>query len=89
MHGDYFRGVDNFDVQSLSSRISDALPSQFRADTLFLADKENAGAQVARSLDCAFNLYGGGIVPTHCVNGDGGEHWEGVVHVAESDALKQ
>jgi hypothetical protein len=89
MHGDHFRGVDDFDVQPLSARIRDALSPQFRADALFLTDKENTGAQVARRLDCAFNLYGGGIVPTHCVNGDSGEHWEGIVHVAESDALKQ
>jgi len=54
------------------------LPPQFRADALFLTDKENSGAQVARSLDCAFYFYGGGVVPTHCVNGYGGEHWERV-----------
>jgi hypothetical protein len=89
VHGDHFRGVDHFDVQPLSARVRDALPPQFSADALFLADKENSGAQVARRLDCAFNLYGGGVIPTHCVNGDGGEHGEGFVHVAVSDALKQ
>jgi hypothetical protein len=89
MHGYHFRGVDDFDVQPLSARIRDALSPQFRADALFLTDKKNTGAQVARRLDCAFNLYGGGIVPTHCVNGDSGEHWEGIVYVAESDALKR
>jgi hypothetical protein len=65
-------------VKPLLARIRDALPPQFRADALFLTDKENTGAQVARRLDCAFNFYGGGIIPTHCVNGDGGEHWERV-----------
>ena len=73
-HGDHFRGVDHFDVQPLSARVRDALPPQFSADALFLADKENSGAQVARRLDCAFNLYGGGVIPTHCINGDGGQH---------------
>jgi hypothetical protein len=76
MHGDHFRGVDNLNVQPLLARVRDALPPEFRADARFLSDKENTCAQVARRLDCAFNLYGGGIVPTHCVNGDGGEHWE-------------
>jgi hypothetical protein len=66
----------------LLARIRDALPPQFRADALFLADKENTGAQVARRLECAFNLYGGGIVPTHCVNSDGGEHGERNYHLS-------
>jgi hypothetical protein len=76
VHGDDFGGVDDFYVKPLFPRIRDALPLELCANLLFLADQKDARAQIARCGDCTFNFDGGGMIPTHCVNGDSCEHGE-------------
>jgi hypothetical protein len=77
VHGDYFAGVDNVDVETLLAWIGNAKALQLRADALLLANQDNLYPEIARGLDRAFNLNGGSIVSAHGVNRNGSEHREG------------
>ena len=61
-------------AQRRYARVVKALARQFGTDDIFLPDQLDTHAQIARGLNRAFDLDSGGIVATHCINGDGGQH---------------